>query len=90
MKKLILSLVVAVSLAACQSSANPAHGEKGHTCSTECKVDKAPAGNQSSNDMGAPAKDHLCTAECKEGSHIYAHDEKGHVCDTSCMQGKKM
>ena len=85
MKKLLVTLFVAGSLAACQSSANPAHGEKGHKCDKECMAKQMPVGSDTTNITPATSmKDHVCTAACKDGNHAYAHGEKGHTCDSNC------
>lgn len=71
----------------CTSACKPgacsfAHGEKGHTCTTDCKK------METSQKDKMPMKDHVCTSACKNGSHMYAHGEKGHTCTEDCK--KKM
>ncbi len=83
MKQFFLILLVAGSFAACQSSANPAHGQAGHKCDAECMA-QYPATDSTSNTTTAVLKDHVCTDACKEGSHVYAHGEKGHTCTDAC------
>lgn len=56
-----------------------AHGEKGHTCTSDCKKMEAKNDNM-------PMKEHQCTAACKDGKHMYAHGEKGHSCTQACKK----
>jgi len=68
---------------ACKAgSCSFAHGEKGHTCTAECKM------MQTSKTEKMTIKEHVCTAQCKDGMHMYAHNEKGHTCTEACK--KKM
>ncbi len=91
MKKLLFILFVAGSLAACQSSANPAHGQKDHECDKECMAKNMPADSSTTNSMTTTSlKDHVCTDACKDGNHKYAHGEKKHVCDMNCPMHDKM
>ena len=55
------------------------HGEKGHTCTTDCKKMTAAA-------AGAEMKEHVCTEACKNAGHVYAHGEKGHACTEACKK----
>lgn len=90
MKKILLTLIVAGSLAACQSSANPPHGQEGHKCDKECMAKNMPTDSSKTNTMATPLKDHVCTDACKNGNHVYAHGEKEHVCDNTCPMHDKM
>jgi len=91
MKKILLTLLVTSSLVACQSSANPTHGQKGHKCDKECMVKNMPIDSSTTNTMTViPLKDHVCTDTCKDGNHVCAHGEKGHVCDINCPMHDKM
>lgn len=83
MKQLLLTFLVAGSLVACQSSANPAHVEKGHKCDTACMA-QHPATDSTINTTTIALKDHVCTDACKNESHVYAHGEKGHTCTEDC------
>lgn len=56
-----------------------AHGEKGHSCTSECKKMD---GKKDKMTM----KEHQCTAACKDGQHMYAHGEKGHTCSDACKK----
>ena len=83
MKKILLALFVAGSFVACQSSANPAHGQKGHNCDATCMA-QHPAADSTAHTNMVALKDHVCTDACKNGNHVYAHGEKGHVCTDAC------
>jgi hypothetical protein len=83
MRQLLLSFLVAGSLVACQSSANPAHGKEGHKCDAACMA-QHPATDSTSNTNTIALKDHVCTDACKNGNHVYAHGEKGHTCTEAC------
>jgi septal ring-binding cell division protein DamX len=58
-----------------------AHGEKGHTCTVDCK-------KMETNSSQAEMKEHVCTEACKNGQHMYVHGETGHTCGETCK--KKM
>lgn len=54
------------------------HGEKGHTCTADCK-------EMESDNAAMPLKDHVCTDACDgAGKCVMAHGEKGHVCGSEC------
>lgn len=83
MKQFFLTLLIAGTLVACQSSsANPAHGKEGHKCDKECMASQESKKGDASET--AALKDHVCTDACKEGNHIYTHGEKGHTCTDAC------
>jgi len=85
MKQFLLAFLVAGSLVACQSSANPAHGQQGHQCSKECMAQQSTTTTDSTTNTTTVAlKDHVCTDACKNGNHVYAHGEKGHTCTDAC------
>ncbi len=83
MKQLLLTFLVAGSLAACQSYANPKKGVEGHTCDAACMA-QHPVSDSTNNTNMMALKDHLCTDDCKEGIHVYVHGEKGHTCTEAC------
>jgi hypothetical protein len=83
MKQFLFAFLVAGSLVACQSSENPAHGEKGHKCDARCMA-QHPATDSTGNTTTGALKDHVCTDACKNGNHVYAHGEKGHECTDAC------
>lgn len=56
-----------------------AHGEKGHSCTNECKKMETKKAKHA-------MKDHKCTAACKNEQHMYMHDEKGHTCNDACKK----
>ncbi len=74
---------MAGSLVACQSSANPAHGNSGHKCDAACMA-QHPTADSTANTTTIAMKDHVCTNACKDGNHVYTHGEKGHVCTEAC------
>ena len=90
MKQLLFVILMAGSLVACQSSANPAHGQAGHKCDKECMAKQQAAGNGATNTTTVALKEHVCTDACKDGNHVYAHGEKGHVCGPDCATKEKM
>lgn len=83
MKQLLLAFLVAGSLVACQSSANPVHGQEGHKCDATCMA-QHPASDSTGNTTTVALKDHVCTDACKSGNHVFAHGEKGHTCTDAC------
>lgn len=83
MKQLLLTFLVAGSLVACQSSANPEHGKEGHKCDAACMAQHSVT-DSTSNTTTIALKDHVCTDACKNGNHVYAHGEKGHTCTEAC------
>jgi hypothetical protein len=83
MKQLLFVFLMAGSLVACRSSANPAHGDKGHKCDATCMA-QHPTADSTVNTTTVAMKDHVCTDACKDGNHVYAHGEKGHVCTEAC------
>lgn len=83
MKQLLFAVLVAGSLAACQASANPEHGQEGHKCDKECMAKQESKSGTATSET-ADLKDHVCTDACKEGNHVYAHGEKGHTCTDAC------
>ena len=65
------------------------HGEKGHTCSKECKAMHAEKGHEHHGHDHA-MKEHACTDACADGKHAYACGEKGHTCSAACHQKHEM
>ena len=83
MKQLLIAILLAGSLAACQSSANPLHGQDKQTCDKGCMVQHSTT-DSTTNATNISPKSHACTDGCKSEGHADARGKKTPVCKDDC------